>query len=111
MDKYKDVAEQRFSNKKSHGKHKTHPEILAQQAHIKGEFASRALDEFMTEAYGNILVDYFTAWLQTAPHETKTREFLSSSAMGLGDVRSKLIQMETYGKNIPTLKEIEEENG
>ena len=111
MDKYKDIAEKRLGNKKSHGNHKTHPEVLAQQAHVKGVFASRVLDEFMTEAYGDILVDYFMAWLQTAPHETKTREFLFSCAMGLGDVRGKLIQKETYGKNIPTLKDIEENNG
>ena len=107
MDKYKDIAEKHLGNKKSHGKHKVHPEVLAQEAHYKGEFASRVLDEFMDEAYGKILIDYFMAWLKTQPHETKTREFLYSCAMGLGDVRSKLVQMETYGKNIPTLQEME----
>ena len=111
MEKYKDIAEKRFGNKKSHGKHKTHPEILAQQAHVKGEFASRTLDEFFNEAYGEVLCDLFHQWLVTEPHETKTREFLYSTAMGLGSVREKLIQMETYGKNIPTLKDIEEKNG
>lgn len=111
MEKYNHIAERELGNKKSHGKHKVHPEILAQQAHSKGEFASRVLDEFMTEAYGEILIDYFKAWLQTAPHEVKTREFLYSCAMGLGDVKHKLIQKETYGKNIPTIKEMEKDNG
>ena len=110
MDKYKDVAEKRFGNKISHGKHKTHPEVLAQQAHIKGEFASRVLEEFFTEAYGEILCDLFMQWLKTQPHETKTREFLYSTAMGLGSVREKLKQMETYGKNVPVVKEMEKNN-
>lgn len=110
MDKYKDVAERRLGNKKSHGQHKTHPEILAQQAHTRGQFASRVLDEFFTEAYGEVLVDLFEQWLQTEPHETKTREFLYSTAMGLGSVRHKLMQMETLGRNVPVLNEMEKEN-
>ena len=55
-------------------------------------------------AYGDILVDYFVAWLKTEPHETKSREFLYSTCMALGDVKSKLIQYETYGNNIPTYR-------
>lgn len=110
MDKYKDVATKRLNNKKSHGNHETHPEVLAQQAHTRGEFASKVMDDFFTEAYGEVLVDLFTQWLRTQPHETKTREFLYSTAMGLGSVREKLIQMETYGRNVPTLKEMEKEN-
>ena len=110
MDKYKDVAENRLGNKKSHGNHKIHPEILAQKAHVQGQFASRVMEEFMDEAYGEVLVDLFQEWLKTEPHETKTREFLYSTAMGLGSLRHKLIQMETLGRNIPTLQEMEKDN-
>ena len=107
VEKYKDVAKKKLGNQKSHGNHETHPEVLAQQAHTRGEFSSRVMDEFFTEAYGEVLIDLFMQWLQTQPHETKSREFLYSTAMGLGSVREKLIQMETYGKNVPTLKEME----
>ena len=110
MDKYKETAAKRLGNSKSHGNHKTHPEILAQQAHTKGEFASRVMDEFFTEAYGDVLIDLFQEWLKSEPHETKTREFLYSTAMGLGEVRKKLISIETYGRNVPTLREMEKEN-
>lgn len=108
MDKYKDVATRKMANKKNHGGYETHPEVLAQQAHTKGEFASRVMDEFFTDAYGEVLVELFMEWLQTQPHETKSREFLYSTAMGLGSLRQKLMQMETYGRNVPTLKDMEE---
>ena len=108
MEKYKDTAQKRLGNQASHGRYKTHPEALAQQAHVKGEFATKVMDDFFTEVYGDVLVDLFTQWLKTEPHETKTREFLFSTAMGLGSVREKLIAAQTYGKNIPTLKEMEE---
>ena len=106
MEKYRPVAEKSIGNQKSHGKHKVHPEILAQEAHVKGEFSSRVMDEFFDEVNGEVLCDLFNAWLHTEPHETKTREFLYSTAMALGSVREKLIQKETYGRNIPTLNEM-----
>lgn len=109
MDKYKKTADKRLANPRSHGKHKIHPEILAQEAHTKGQFAARVTDEFFDEAYGEILVDYFLQWLKTEHHETKSREYLYHCAMALGSVKDKLIQMETLGKNIPTLKEMEEQ--
>ena len=108
MDKYKDTASKRLGNQASHGKYKVHPEALAQQAHVKGEFATKVMDDFFTEIYGDVLVDLFMEWLNTEPHETKTREFLYSTAMGLGSVREKLIATQTYGKNIPALREMEE---
>ena len=111
MEKYRDTAKKRLANKKNHGQHETHPEVLAQQAHVDGQFASRTLDEFFTTVHGEILVDLFIEWLQTAPHETKTREFLYSTAMALGSTREKLVQMETYGRNVPVVKEMEKENG
>ena len=107
MEKYRNVGEKKLANRKSHGNHSTHPQVLAKQAHSEGEFTSRVLDEFFTEAFGEILVDYFVEWLKTDPHETKTREHLYSCAMGLGSVREKLIQKQTYGRNVPVMEEME----
>ena len=47
-------------------------------------------------------------WLKTEPHETKSREFLYASAMALGSVKEKMIAFETYGKNVPHMKEDDE---
>jgi len=105
LDKYKQTAEKRLGNKKSYGHHKVHPEELARQAHFKGHFASQEREDFFDEVYGEVLVDYFLEWLKTDSHETKTREFLYSSAMALGSVKEKMINFEMYGKNIPHLQE------
>ena len=94
MNKYKEAAEKKLTNK-------VHPDTLARKALVDSEFASRERENFFNEAYGDILVDYFIKWLQTEPHETKSREFLYAAAMGLGDVKAKLIAIETYGRNIP----------
>jgi hypothetical protein len=109
MDKYRETAEKRLANKKSHGHHKIHPEELARQAHVKGSFASKEREMFFDEAYGQILIDYFIEWLKTEPYETKTREFLYSSAMALGSVKDKMINFEMYGKNVPHLQEDNDE--
>ena len=110
MDKYRETAEKRLGNKKSYGNHKIHPEELARLAHVKGHFASRERDEFFDEVYGEVLIDLFLEWLKTEPHETKSREFLYSSAMALGSVKERMINFETYGKNIPYLKEDNDDN-
>ena len=94
MDKYRKTAEKKLTQK-------IHPDMLARQALVDSEFAERDRERFFNEAYGDILVDYFVQWLKTEPHETKSREFLYAAAMGLGDVKAKLIAIETYGKNIP----------
>ena len=94
MDKYRKTAEKKLTQK-------IHPDMIARQALVDAEFASRDREHFFNEAYGEILVDYFIKWLQTEPHESKSREFLYAAAMGLGDVKAKLIAIETYGKNIP----------
>ena len=104
MDKYKKKANEKLANDTGHGRHRTHPDVLAQEALRDGEFASREREDFFTGVYGEIMVDYFIQWLQTEPHETKTREFLYSAAMGLGDVKTRLIQKETLAKNIPALQ-------
>lgn len=110
MDKYNSKAEEILANKKNHGHHKIHPEIIAQKNLSEGEFSGKILEEFFTGAYGEILVEYFKQWLQTQPHEVKTREFLYNCAMGLGDVKNKLIQKETLGNNISTLQDMEKNN-
>ena len=109
MDKYKATAEKRLSNTKSYGNHKVHPEELARRAHVQGKFAARERDEFFDQVYGDILVEYFMQWLKTEPHETKSREFLYASAMALGSVKEKMIAFETYGKNVPHMKEDDSE--
>jgi len=105
MDQYKKAAETRLNNSASHGNHKVHPEELARRAHTRGHFAAKERDEFFDQVYGDILVEYFMQWLKTEPHETKSREFLYASAMALGSVKEKMIAFETYGKNIPHMKE------
>ena len=110
MDKYKKTAEKRLGNNKSYGNHKIHPEELARQAHVQGQFASKERSEFFDEVYGEVLIDYFIEWLKTDPHETKSREFLYSSAMALGSVKEKMISFETYGKNIPHMEDNSERN-
>lgn len=100
MDKFRGTAEKRLKGQ--------HPDMLAKEALVRAEFASRQRNEFFDQAYGDILVEYFINWLQTEPHETKSREFIYSCALGLGDIKARLIQYETYGKNIPHM---EEDNG
>jgi hypothetical protein len=105
MDKYRQTAEKRLGNTKSYGHHKIHPEELARQAHSKGAFSSQERESFFDEVYGEVLVDYFLEWLKTESHETKTREFLYSSAMALGSVKAKMIGFEMYGRNVPIMEE------
>ena len=105
MDKYRKSAETKLSNNKSYGNHKIHPEELARRAHVKGHFAAKERDEFFDEVYGEVLVDFFIELLKTEPHETKSREFLYSSALALGSVKERMINFEMYGKNIPHMME------
>jgi hypothetical protein len=103
MDKYRSAAEKKLGDK-------VHPDIIAQEALEKAEFSSREREYFFNNAYGDLLVDYFVEWLKTAPHETKHREFIYNSALALGDVKSRLIQAEQLGKNIPYMKDMEDNN-
>lgn len=97
MDKFRQAAEKRLKGQ--------HPDIIAKEALVRAEFASRERDMFFNEAYGELLVEYFINWLSTDPHEQKTREFIYNSALALGDVKSKLIGYETYGKNVPFMED------
>ena len=97
MDKYRKTAEKKLKGQ--------HPDLIAKEALVRAEFASRQRNEFFDEAYGELLVEYFINRLKTDPHETKTREFIYNSALALGDVKQRLINYETYGKNIPHLED------
>ena len=105
---YEDVAKRRLANTANHASHKIHPDVLSRNAHVEAEFTSRVLDEFFMSSYGEILVTYFTQWLKTEPHETKTREFLYSCAMALGSVKEQLVKQEMYGKNVPVIDEMKD---
>lgn len=97
-DSYRKTAEKRLSNTKD-GKPKITPEGLAKEVHVRGLFAARDRDEFFDEAYGDILVDLFIRWLETDAHETKSREWLYSTAMALGSVKEYMLKLETRAKN------------
>ena len=102
MDKYRKAGEKILKG--------IHPDLKAKEALVRAEFSSRQREEFFDDAYGELLVEYFINWLKTDPHEVKTREFIYNSALALGDVKHKLINYETYGKNVPHLN-TEDNNG
>jgi len=103
MDKYKETAEKRLTDK-------VHPDRLSKEALVNSEFASREREQFFNTAYGEVLVDLFIEWLKTDPHENKSREFLYSTAMALGSVKEKLITIETFGKNVVHLQKNEDKD-
>ena len=103
MDKYRKAAEKKLTNK-------VHPDQLAKEALVNAEFSSREREDFFDKVYGDLLVEYFINWLKTEPHENKTREFIYNSALALGDVKARLINFETYGKNIPIIEDNDERN-
>lgn len=100
MEKYRKAGEKILK--------KAHPDTIAKEALVKAAFASQEREQFFDDAYGELLVTYFMHWLKTDPHETKTREFIYNSALALGDVRTKLVEYETLGKNV---KYMEDTNG
>ena len=100
MEKYRKAAEKKLKGQ--------HPDIIAKEALVRAEFSSRERENFFEEAYGELLVEYFIKWLQTDPHEQKTREFIYNSALALGDVKQRLINYEVYGKNVPHLEDNDE---
>ena len=99
MDKYRSSAEKKLKGQ--------HPDLAAKEALIRAEFSSRQREEFFDNVYGELLVEYFINWLKTDPHEVKTREFIYNSALALGDVKSRMIGYETYGRNVPHMEDNE----
>ena len=97
MKKYRDKAEDRRGDK-------VHPDMVARTALIDAKFSTQTKNDFFDAAYSDIMFEYFQAWISTEPHEVKTCEFLYSCVLGLGDVKRKLIEIETYGKNVPYME-------
>ena len=102
MEKYRKTAEKKLKG--------IHPDLKAKEALVRAEFSSREREEFFDEAYGELLVEYFLEWLSTDPHENKSREFIYNSALALGDVKQRLINYETYGKNVVLMEGNDERN-
>ena len=97
MNKYRGPAEKKLKGQ--------HPDLAAKEALVRAEFATRERNEFIDTAYGELLVDYFLQFLNTEPHENKKREFIYSCVLSLGDIKSRLTQYETYGKNVPHMED------
>ena len=97
MEKYRGPAEKKLKGQ--------HPDIIAKEALSRAEFSSREREYFFDNAYGELLVDYFLQFMNTEPHENKKREFIYSCVLSLGDVKSRLVQYETFGKNVPHLED------
>ena len=97
MDKYRSSAEKKLKGQ--------HPDLAAKEALVRAEFSSRQREEFFDNVYGELLVEYFINWLKTDPHEVKTREFIYNSALALGDVKNRMVNYETYGRNVPHLED------
>ena len=103
--RYKKQAEARMHTKSQTGKSHTDPTLQYRKALLNAHFATEAQTDFMDDAYGDILVDLFKKWVETNPHEEKTREYLYSVAQGLGFVREKMAAYELAGKNAEFLNQ------
>ena len=99
MDKYR----QGFG-KKFQADNKKLPINEGQEALRRSQFASLEKERFFNDAYGDILSDLFVQWLKTNHHEKETREYIYATAMALGSVKQKLINIEQYGKNVPYME-------
>ena len=97
MDKYRESAEKKLKGQ--------HPDLIAKEALVKAEFATREREQFFDGVYGELLTDYFLQFLNTDPHENKKREFIYSCVLGLGDVKSRMVQYEMYGSNVQYMGE------
>ena len=97
MDKYRAPAEKKLKG--------VHPDLLAKEALVKAEFSGRMQEEFFNEAFGELMVDYYIKFMETEPHEHKSREFIYSCVLALGDVKNRLVQYETYGKNVAVMED------
>ena len=101
MDKYRKPAEKKLKG--------MHPDLIAKEALVKAEFSSQMKEEFFNEAFGELMVDYYVKFMETDPHEHKSREFIYSCVLALGDVKNRLTQYETYGKNVPVMEDNQNE--
>lgn len=110
MDKYKTSFHDRVKPRMDHesGEYGVQPFRDSQKALQNAQFVTKEREQFFSDAYGEILSDLFVAWLKSEPHATKEREFLYASAMALGEVKRKLINFETLGKNLKFINQAQE---
>jgi hypothetical protein len=113
MEKFKQGFEKRVKPKMNHdtGEYKVEPFREAQLALGRAQFVQREREDFFNEAYSDILADLFVQWLKTEPHAQKEREYLYCTAMALGSVKEKLLQVETYGKNVKFINQQKSQEG
>lgn len=113
MDKYRNGFEKRIKPRMDYttGELKVEPFRDAQVALAQGMFATREREEFFGNAYSQILSDLFVTWLKTEPHASKEREYLYHTAMALGSVKEKLMQIETFGNNVKYLNKDKAQEG
>jgi hypothetical protein len=107
MDKYRKAFQEKVKPKMNHetGEMKVEPFRDAQQALRRATFVKTEREMFFNDAYAEILCDLFVTWLKSEPHATKEREFLYASAMALGEVKSRMINIETYGNNMKFIEQ------
>tara|TARA_R110000851_G_scaffold6659_2_gene26649 strand:- start:291 stop:641 length:351 start_codon:yes stop_codon:yes gene_type:complete len=87
----------------SNGKPKRDEQGMQNVFAYKGEMASKERDLFFDEAYGEIVFDLFIAWVQSPTTDVKEREHLYRQVLAIGSIKEKLVNYETYGRNIPFL--------
>jgi sulfatase maturation enzyme AslB (radical SAM superfamily) len=102
MDKYRKAFSEKVKPQMNHdtGEYKVEPFRDAQNALRRATFVKTEREQFFNDAYGEILSDLFVTWLKSEPHAVKEREFLYASAMALGEVKARMINIETYGNNM-----------
>lgn len=100
----KETKKKYFDTRTKDGKPVVNPQNYAFHDINKGEFANEQRSTFFDEAFGEILYDYFTKWLETSADQHEQREHLYCAAMGLGSVKQKLREYETLGKNTALLE-------
>ena len=98
-----DKTNKRFKRDYGSERDRVDPAIAAAEAIREGEFSRREREDFFDGVFSDLMYDYFNEMMKTEPHEVKTREFLYTACRALGDVKNRLIQKETLGKNVPML--------
>ena len=72
----------------------------AREAAVRGAHAARYWEELLSDVFGDIENDYLHAIKATGATESNDREHLYRCVLALHDVRMKLMEYDTYGKNV-----------
>ena len=72
----------------------------AREAAVRGGHAERYWRELLSDVFGDIENDYLHAIKTTGATESDDREHLYRCVLALHDVRKKLMEYDTYGKNV-----------